>query len=81
MEEEFQDMQNGFCRDNCGKAALSTLSQHTLLSPSHHHPTPPTTGHFEDGDENKLIYTDIFRQYTDTIGAAGSNAHGHGRFS
>ena len=59
LDEEFTEMQNDFCRRYCGQSAF------------HAHYTCDLNvfpDEFDDEDENKIIYTDIFQQFTTLIG-------------
>ncbi|RLN50258.1 hypothetical protein BBJ28_00003757 [Nothophytophthora sp. Chile5] len=69
IDPQFVDLQSDFCRNNCGKVRASVLSR----APEDCNLTVvwgavSRIEIFENVAENKLIYTDIFRQYTTLIG-------------
>ncbi|KAL3660234.1 hypothetical protein V7S43_014765 [Phytophthora oleae] len=63
IDPEFVEMQSDFCRNNCGMASswIELLLQLLKLS------FGQCTEIFDNVSENKLIYMDIFQQYTDLI--------------
>lgn len=71
MDPTFESIQSEFCRKHCTEPRPPARPCATCPSPLMdfwarclHPPPTPTTGHeFEEDDENKLVYTQLFSEY------------------
>uniref|UniRef100_H3H109 ADP-ribosylation factor-like protein 2-binding protein n=1 Tax=Phytophthora ramorum TaxID=164328 RepID=H3H109_PHYRM len=65
IDPDFVDMQSEFCRNNCGSILMVLAVM--LLGQADSFALCRIAEIFDNVSENKLIYMDIFQQYTDLI--------------